>query len=157
MSLILAERPAMSGIPYDLSAYVSDEAMARMGYRPDMDPAIERIYSKYRQDSTAAGSAFFLRDLTDLFGRTFDVKFPELKIRQILPVYTGVDAGAEGYRWQQFNRVGEVDQRLRRGPSVGRSRREGVGVAGLLPRRLVQLLDPGPAQSEDGEHPARDP
>jgi len=106
MSLILADRPAMSGVPYDLASFASDEVLAAAGYRPEMDPAIAHIHAKYRQDSTGAGSAFFLRDLTDLFGRTFDVKFPELKIRQILPVYSGIDAGAEGYRWQQFNRVG---------------------------------------------------
>lgn len=84
------ELPGFSGQPYDLADYINPRAIeALSGVRVD-----------------AATSAFFLRDLTEVMGRTFDIKYPDLKARQILPIFTGVDPGAEGYVWRQFDRVG---------------------------------------------------
>jgi hypothetical protein len=84
------ERPGLSGERYDLADYINPRALeALSGQRYD-----------------AATTAFFLRDLTEVMGRTFDVKYPDLKARQILPVFTGVDPGAEGYVWRQYDRVG---------------------------------------------------
>lgn len=82
--------PAQSGRRYDLADYVNPRAIeAVTGERVD-----------------AATTAFFLRDLTEVMGRTFDIKYPDLKARQILPIFTGVDPGAEGYVWRQFDRTG---------------------------------------------------
>lgn len=93
MTLISLEAPALSGERYDLEDYVNPRALeAVTGQRFD-----------------AATTAFFLRDLTEVMGRTFDVKYPDLKARQILPVFTGVDPGAEGYVWRQFDRVGAAN------------------------------------------------
>ena len=84
------ERPATSGERYDLADYINPRALeAVTGQRFD-----------------AATTAFFLRDLTEVMGRTFDVKYPDLKARQILPVFTGIDPAAEGYVWRQFDRTG---------------------------------------------------
>ena len=84
------ELPSASGQRYDLADYINPRALeAVSGQRFD-----------------AATTAFFLRDLTEVMGRTFDVKYPDLKARQILPVFTGVDPGAEGYVWRQYDRVG---------------------------------------------------
>lgn len=84
------EAPAGTGRHYDLADYVNERTLEAM--------------SGQRHD--AAGVAFALRDLTEVMGRTFDVKYPDLKAREILPVFTGVDPGAEGYVWKQYDRTG---------------------------------------------------
>jgi len=84
------ERPDFSGERYDLADYINPQRIEQLsGLRVD-----------------AATSGFFLRDLTDVMGRTFDIKYPDLKAREILPVFTGIDPAAEGYVWRQFDRVG---------------------------------------------------
>lgn len=85
------EMPGLSGIRWDLKDYINPKAL-------------EVATGGMRFDSAA--TAFFLRDLTEIMGRTFDIKYPDLKARQILPVFTGVDPGAEGYVWRQFDRKG---------------------------------------------------
>src|ERR1700682_4908476 len=87
---IATERPDLSGQRFDLADYVN--------------PAFLQSVTGQRFD--AGQTAFFLRDLTDVYARTFDVKYPDLKARTILPVYTGVDPGAEGFVWRQFDRTG---------------------------------------------------
>lgn len=84
------ELPGGSGHRYDLADYVTPQVLEAMG--------------QDRNDS--GGTAFALRALTDLESRTFDVKYPELKARQIFPVFTGLDPATEIYAWQQFDRVG---------------------------------------------------
>ena len=39
-------------------------------------------------------------------GRTFDRKYPALKAREILPVFTGVDPAAEVYAWKSYDKTG---------------------------------------------------
>ncbi len=88
--ILSSEIPGGSGQRYDLADFVNERTLQAMtGERFD-----------------AATTAFFLRDLTEVMGRTFDVKYPDLKARQILPVFTGVDPGAEGYVWRQYDRKG---------------------------------------------------
>lgn len=77
-----------------------------LDYRLDSVVTEEWLYRTTNERYDSASVAFFLRDLTDIYSRTFDVKFPDLKARQILPIFSGVDAGAEGYVWRQFNRTG---------------------------------------------------
>jgi hypothetical protein len=90
---ISSETPGQSGMKYDLAEYITPETLSKMcGERID-----------------AAGTAFFLRDLTDVYSRTFDVKYGNLKARQILPFYSGVDAGAEGYVWRQYDKRGAAN------------------------------------------------
>jgi len=88
--LLSPELPGLSGQRYDLADYINPRTLeAVTGQRFD-----------------AATTAFFLRDLTEVMGRTFDIKYPDLKARQILPVFTGIDPAAEGYVWRQYDRVG---------------------------------------------------
>jgi hypothetical protein len=95
VTLFSQEAPAMAGMGgrFDLADYVNEKSLeAISGQRYD-----------------AATTAFFLRDLTEVLGRTYDVKYPDLKARQILPVFTGVDPAAEGYVWRQYDRVGAAN------------------------------------------------
>lgn len=85
---INSEAPGMSGCKFDLKDFVTPEVLTAM--------------SGERYD--AAGTMFFLRDLTDIYSRTFDVKYGNLKARQILPFYSGIDAAAEGYVWRQYDK-----------------------------------------------------
>ncbi len=89
---ISTERPALSGQRFDMQDVVTPSDLSRMtGQRED-----------------ASSTAFFIRDLTDIYARTFDVKYPDLKGRQILPIYTGVDPGADGFVWRSYNRTGSA-------------------------------------------------
>ena len=88
-----SDMPAGAGQRFDLSDYITPQAILQLGGS--------------RED--AAGTAFALRALTDIYARSFDIKYPDLKARQILPIYSGVDAGAEGYRWQQYDRTGNAN------------------------------------------------
>lgn len=90
MGFLSTEMPGLSGARYDLADYINPKALEAV--------------SGQRFDAATAG--FFLRDLTEVMGRTFDVKYPDLKARQILPVWTGIDPAAESYVWRQFDRVG---------------------------------------------------
>lgn len=84
------DRPANSGERYDLADFINPQTLqAVTGQRFD-----------------SATTAFFLRDLTEIMGRTFDVKYPDLVARQLFPVWSGVDPGAESFVWRQFDRVG---------------------------------------------------
>jgi hypothetical protein len=82
-----------SGARYDLADFINPQTLQAMdGQRYD-----------------AATTAFFLRDLTEIMGRTFDVKYPDLVARQLFPVFSGVDPAAESFVWRQFDRVGAAD------------------------------------------------
>lgn len=86
--------PPQSGMRYDLAEFVTPDVLAQLG-------AVDS-----RADS--AGTAFTLRALTEIMSRTFDVKYPDLKARAIFPIDTSVDPGAEGFVWQQFDRVNKA-------------------------------------------------
>jgi hypothetical protein len=86
---ISAERPAESGQSFDLADYITPE----------------RLHLLTNQRFDSVDTAFFLRDLTDIYARTFDRKYPDLVARQMLPVYSGVDAGAEGYIWRSYDKT----------------------------------------------------
>jgi hypothetical protein len=84
--------PDQAGVAFDLADFVTAQALQAM--------------SGQRQDS--AGTAFAIRSLTDIYGRTFDVKYPDLKARSIIPIFTGVDPGADGFSWDSYDRVGSA-------------------------------------------------
>ena len=57
---------------------------------------------RYDGDETA----FFLRELEFIKGRTFDIIYPELKARTLIPVSFEAGPGAESITYRQFSQVG---------------------------------------------------
>lgn len=55
----------------------------------------------------AANSAIFLRQLTEIITQTYDVQYPELKARKLIPADTRFNNGAEAFVWRQYNKVGQ--------------------------------------------------
>lgn len=51
-------------------------------------------------------SIFFARELEFVKAKTFDILFPELKARDLIPVSFEAGPGAESITYQQFNQVG---------------------------------------------------
>ena len=56
----------------------------------------------------AAASAFLLRDLEHRMAETYDIQYPELQSRALLPPGGGVDPGAQTIVYEQFDRVGNA-------------------------------------------------
>ena len=71
---------------------------------------VERILEQFNQntsDRTDAGeTAFFTRSLETILAETYDVKYPELKARQFIPLNSEVDPGAETFTYRQFDMFG---------------------------------------------------
>jgi len=53
-------------------------------------------------------SAFFSRELTAVENETYDIQYPELKARSIIPVNSSVNAGAETITYRSFDQIGEA-------------------------------------------------
>lgn len=56
----------------------------------------------------AGESAFFERELAHIRPQTYDVKYPDVKFRQLLPIDYSVDAGADSIVYQQFDEVAQA-------------------------------------------------
>lgn len=54
----------------------------------------------------ASTTAMFLRQLTDIVTQTYDVEYPELKARRLIPVDNRFNPGAEAFVWRQFDKLG---------------------------------------------------
>lgn len=82
------------------------------GQRWDMkDPAIlGPLMAKLGFRSDAAESVMFARELEYVFTKTYDVLYPELKARTLIPVNREVPAGADSYTYTQYDRVGEAKE-----------------------------------------------
>lgn len=89
-NLFLPERPYGSGERFDLSDFVTSQTLqALTGRRFD-----------------AADTAVFLRQLTYIYQQTYDIKYPELKARQFIPVDNRVGPGADSFVWRQYDKKG---------------------------------------------------
>ena len=66
---------------------------------PSVDPA-----SRWDANESLA----FARQLEFIYTQTYDVKYPDLKARTLIPVDTSIPAGAELYSYKIFNEVGEA-------------------------------------------------
>ncbi len=53
-------------------------------------------------------TAFFLRELTHIKTRTYDVEYPEYKYKQLIPISSEAGPGADTILYRQFDRVGMV-------------------------------------------------
>lgn len=88
--IILPERPYGSGERFDLSDFITPHVLTGMtGRRFD-----------------ANDTAIFLRQLTYIYSQTYDIKYPDLKARQFIPVDNRVGPGAESFVWRQFDKKG---------------------------------------------------
>jgi hypothetical protein len=67
-----------------------------------------------------AESAFFERELDSIKSKTYDVKYPQLKANQFVPVSTEANAGATEVTYQQFDRVGKAKIIARSAPQMPR-------------------------------------
>lgn len=56
----------------------------------------------------AAESAFFTRELEHIYAQTYDIKYPELKASQFVPVSTEANPGALQVTYRQFDRRGRA-------------------------------------------------
>jgi hypothetical protein len=54
----------------------------------------------------SAESIFFSRELEHIKSETYDVQYPELKARNVIPVSMDVDPGAEKITYEQYDHVG---------------------------------------------------
>ena len=54
----------------------------------------------------AGESMFFLRQLESIDASVYEVKYPDLKARQLLPQIAGIPEGAHAYTYRQYDRVG---------------------------------------------------
>ncbi len=73
--------------------------LARQGY--------SRLWG-VREDANE--SVMFARELEYIYARTFDVLYPNLKARQLIPVNREVPPGADSFTYQQFDRAGEAKE-----------------------------------------------
>ncbi len=58
------------------------------------------------QNLDADESIFFSRQLEFVKSKTYDIKFPELKARSLIPVSFEAGSGAESIKYEQFTQVG---------------------------------------------------
>lgn len=56
----------------------------------------------------AGETAFFLRELENVFREQYDIEYAELKGKQMVPVRYDLDPGAETFTYSQFDRVGQA-------------------------------------------------
>lgn len=82
-----------SGVGFDV------KAIARRGYSTLLGA---------RED--AAESVMFARELEYVYAKTYDILYPGLKARQLIPVNTEVPTGADTHTYEQYNRVGQAKE-----------------------------------------------
>lgn len=83
-------RPLASGEGFDLARIITPGVLENMtGQRHD-----------------AASTAFFLRELTQIYETTYDVKYADKVARTLLDVDTRINPGAESFVWRQYDKVG---------------------------------------------------
>lgn len=92
MSNILSQAPFGSGESFDLTEIINPRNLGALtGVRFD-----------------DADSAFFLRQLTQVYTKTYDIKYAELKARKFIPVDNSVNPGALSFVWHQYDKKGQA-------------------------------------------------
>lgn len=66
-------------------------------------------YSQTRQDAQAAAGAFLENELRQKLVKSLEKLYPEYHYARIVPVSFELDPGAETYRYDLFDRVGDFD------------------------------------------------
>jgi len=57
----------------------------------------------------ANDTAFFARQLEEIYTQTYDIEYPELKGRKLIPVDTRVNPGANSFTYRQFDKKGQAN------------------------------------------------
>lgn len=91
--------------------------------RMDLSPYLEQVLMQMgmRHRFDAGEVATFTRQLEFIYTQTYDVLYPDLKARQLIPVDMGVDPGAELVTYRQFDQLGEAkvsDDQASDGPNA---------------------------------------
>lgn len=69
-----------------------------------VDEATNRAVAQFNMDSNE--SIFFARELEHVKSGTYDIKYPQLKATQLIPVSTDAGTGAETITYTQYDSVG---------------------------------------------------
>lgn len=72
----------------------------------DMSAAVARGLKATVGRADANETALFARQLEYIFTQTYDILYPELKARQLIPVDTRVPSGADSFTYSQFDKRG---------------------------------------------------
>lgn len=89
-----------------------DSAKSTIDMAQDLNWALQlmlgpsRMYDGRRVDANE--TAIFARQLEYIFTQTYDVEYPELQARSILPIISGIPSGAEQHTYSQFDSVGRA-------------------------------------------------
>lgn len=75
-------------------------------YTRRFDSVVSSLAPATRLD--AGETAFFSRELENIEAQTYDVKYPELKARQLMSMGTGLTPADEYNTWRQFDRFGDA-------------------------------------------------
>lgn len=70
--------------------------------------ATQRILETIQGRSDANETALFARQLEYVYTQTYDIEYPELKARMLVPVDTRVPSGADSFTYSQFNKQGRA-------------------------------------------------
>jgi hypothetical protein len=84
----------------DDAVLFDDEAMERI------DAVEKKLQFVFSMDSGEA--AFFARQLEFVKSKTYDVKYPNLRAQELLPVSTEAGPGANTITYRQYNQVGQM-------------------------------------------------
>ena len=73
---------------------------------------LELILNQLNLRLDAAATAALDLQLEHLRARTYDIKYPEMKARMLIPVDTSVDPGAETIAYHQWSEIGMAEINL---------------------------------------------
>lgn len=77
-------------------------------------PFLKDAQSRHRQDSSsayrldAAESVFFRRELEVIDQRVYEVKYPALLARELIPTLPGIPDWARTYTWREYDKFGKA-------------------------------------------------
>ena len=103
--------------PFPVGARVKmDAAFRNCLMNAGFDPSGHSIAHQRRIDHADdplvradADDAFFMqRELLAMMKTTFDVEYPDLVMRKLLPISTEIPAGAQFWSWKAYNRVAQA-------------------------------------------------
>ena len=94
--------------------YAFKHTMRMLGQDPDAQTisrehkGVHPLFPEIKHHADSGDAAFMLLQLTSTMRSTYDIKYPDLIARQIFPLATEIDPGAEVFRWGQYDRMGQA-------------------------------------------------